>query len=63
MGAKFYDTLIVRCYSITGMSDTTTIEIRRETWQELNRRKRGPGDTFDDVVSRLLAAANDEEVD
>lgn len=36
------------------MSETTTIEVSRETWRELNLRKEGPGDTFDAVVSRLL---------
>jgi predicted CopG family antitoxin len=41
------------------MPDTTTIKISRETWRELNHRKRGPGDTFDDVVQRLLAAEED----
>ena len=42
------------------MADTTTIEIRTETWQELNRQKEGPGDTFDAVVTRLLQAADDD---
>jgi len=31
----------------------TTVQIQAETWQELNRRKK-PGDTFDDVIQRLL---------
>lgn len=42
------------------MPDTTTIKISRETWRELNHRKRGPGDTFDDVVQRLLADDEDD---
>lgn len=63
MGIKFYNILLIRCYSTTGMSDTTTIEIRRDTWQELNRRKEGPGDTFDDVVTRLLERAADDAGD
>jgi len=35
------------------MGDTTTIEIKTETWRELNMRKE-PGDSFDDVIKRLL---------
>lgn len=42
------------------MADTTTIKISRETWRELNRRKRGPEETFDDVVQRLLGADEGE---
>lgn len=41
-------------------SETTTIEIRRETWQELNQLKTGPGDTFDDVVTRLLKVFDED---
>ena len=32
----------------------TTIQIQRETWRRLNQRKRGPNETFDDVIQRLL---------
>lgn len=35
--------------------ETTTIEIKRETWQRLNQKKKGPGDSFDEVIQRLLA--------
>jgi predicted CopG family antitoxin len=35
------------------MADTTTIEIKTGTWKQLNQRKE-PGDSFDDVISRLL---------
>jgi len=35
------------------MADTTTVEVKTATWRELNRRK-DPGDSFDDVISRLL---------
>ena len=35
--------------------DVTSIQVRNETWQELNARKQ-PGDTFDDVIQRLLDA-------
>lgn len=33
--------------------DSTTIQISEETWTDLNQRKE-PGDTFDDVIRRLL---------
>lgn len=32
----------------------TTIKVKKETWKRLNRQKE-PGDTFDDVIERLLA--------
>jgi len=35
------------------------VKVTPETWRRLNARKR-PGDTFDDVVQRLLA---DEDAD
>jgi len=35
--------------------DTTTIQITTAMWRELNQRKR-PGDTFNDVLARLLEA-------
>ncbi|WP_238398280.1 MULTISPECIES: antitoxin VapB family protein [Halorussus] len=38
--------------------DVTSIQVSTETWQELNGRK-APGDTFDDVIQRLLE--QDEE--
>lgn len=33
--------------------DSVNIRIKRDTWKRLNSRK-GPGDSFDDVISRLL---------
>ncbi|MDJ1434243.1 antitoxin VapB family protein [Halostagnicola sp. A-GB9-2] len=33
--------------------DITTVQISTETWRELNGRK-NPGETFDDVIQRLL---------
>jgi len=30
------------------------IRVSQETWQDLNAMKQQPGDTFDDVVQRLL---------
>ena len=41
-------------------SDTTTIEVRRETWQQLNALKEGPGDSFDDVIQRLIEDRDEE---
>jgi len=38
---------------IAAVSETTTIEIKLETWRELNNKKE-PGDSFDDVIKRLL---------
>jgi len=35
------------------MSDITTIEVKTDTWSELNGQKL-PGDSFDDVIRRLL---------
>ena len=32
----------------------TTIEVEDETWSRLNGRKQRPGESFDDVVNRLL---------
>ena len=32
---------------------TTTIEIKHSTWNELNKRKR-VGETFDEVIKRIL---------
>lgn len=32
---------------------TETIRVTPENWERLNKRKR-PGDTFNDVISRLL---------
>ena len=40
------------------MADTTTIEVKDETWKQLNMRK-DRGDSFDDVIQRLLE--NDED--
>lgn len=37
--------------------DTTNIRISKDTWKELNARKE-PGDSFDDVISRLLEEAD-----
>jgi predicted CopG family antitoxin len=35
------------------MSETTNIRIGVDTWKRLNNRK-GPGDSFDDVIAALL---------
>lgn len=36
----------------------TNVPVRDETWERLNGRK-SRGDTFDDVISRLLDATSD----
>jgi len=33
--------------------DSVNIRIKEETWRELHSRK-GPGDSFDDVIQRIL---------
>lgn len=35
------------------MGDSPAVKVSEETWRKLNSRKE-PGDTFDDVVQRLL---------
>lgn len=42
------------------MTETTTIEISRSNWQKLNARKE-PGDSFNDVVGRLLEGESGRE--
>lgn len=39
--------------------DVTSIEVKTSTWRELNRRKE-PGDSFDDVIGRVLAGSTDD---
>jgi len=34
--------------------DTTTIEVEREMWRELNAKKEQPGESFNDVLRRIL---------
>lgn len=40
--------------------DTTTIQVSMDTWRRLNSRKKGPNETFDDVLQRLLDATAEE---
>jgi len=40
--------------------DTTTVQVSVDTWQYLNRRK-GPGDTMDDVIRRELGLDDDRD--
>jgi predicted CopG family antitoxin len=42
-----------------GEDDTTTVKLKRDTWKELNSKKE-PGDSFDDVIRRLLNETDDE---
>lgn len=46
-----------------GAMETTTIEISRENWQRLNERKRRPGESFNEVLDRMLAddSSGDQE--
>lgn len=34
--------------------ETVTVEVDKETWKQLNRRKERPGESFEDVLRRLL---------
>lgn len=34
--------------------EKTNIEVFLDTWRRLNSLKRGPGDSFDDVINRLI---------
>lgn len=40
--------------------ETTTIQIKKNTWRQLNSRKTGPDETFDDVLQRLLEESQSE---
>lgn len=40
----------------------THVRVTEETWSDLNQRKK-PGDSFDDVIQRLLAAADSADAD
>ena len=40
--------------------DSTTIQVSKELWRELNQRKKGPGDTFEDVIWKLVEGENNE---
>jgi predicted CopG family antitoxin len=43
------------------MGEKTSIEVSLETWQDLNQRKRRPGESFDDVIQRLLGDRPDSD--
>jgi len=34
--------------------EKTNVEVYRETWRRLNMLKEEPGDSFDDVINRLI---------
>ena len=40
--------------------DTVNIRIKRDTWQHLHNRK-GPGDSFDDVIRDLIDQVEEVE--
>lgn len=39
--------------------ESVNIRIKRDTWEQLHSEK-GPGDSFDDVISRLLEERDPE---
>jgi hypothetical protein len=41
--------------------DTHPVRVSGRTWQDLNARKR-PGETFEDVVSRLLEETTEDKI-
>ncbi len=41
------------------VADTVTVRVSEQTWKRLNQRK-GPGDSFDDVIEDLLDETEDE---
>lgn len=43
-----------------GREADTHIRVTEETWKRLNQRK-GPGDSFDDVITRLLDESDGEQ--
>lgn len=42
------------------MADDTNIRIKRETWERLRDRK-GPGESFDEVISGLIEESESSE--
>ena len=41
------------------MDNDTAVRVSGETWQRLNALKTHPGETFDDVIARLLDEHDD----
>lgn len=35
-------------------AEKTNVEVSRATWKRLNELKQAPGDSFDDVINRLI---------
>jgi len=47
-----------------GMADDnekTNLEVYRNTWSRLNHLKERPGETFDDVINRLIDAYENDD--
>jgi hypothetical protein len=42
------------------MENRTTVNVSEDTWKRLTMR-RGPGDTYDDVITELLDIAEEQE--
>lgn len=43
--------------------EKTNIEVYRKTWRRLNMLKEHPGDSFDDVINRLIDEVESDESD
>jgi predicted CopG family antitoxin len=41
--------------------EKTNIEVYQETWRRLNLLKESPGDSFDDVINRLIDEQEEPE--
>jgi hypothetical protein len=54
----FHNNYGLRDTIVACMAETTTIEIKNPTWTALSARK-SPGDSFDDVIQRLLEENNE----
>lgn len=52
--------IALHAHNIAMSEDTTTVSVSTETWKRLHMRK-GPGDSFDDVISELLDLAEEVE--
>jgi len=53
---------IRRCLPIMAREEVTSIEVKKSTWKTLNQQKE-PGDSFDDVIQRLLHAGDEDTQD
>lgn len=42
-------------------AEKTNVEVSRATWKRLNGLKQAPGDSFDDVINRLIDEHEDRQ--